>query len=231
MPGSGARDNVVGKTLYRPRHRTRDMRSPWGAPIDLGMTDLIQACWSAGLRTHNCCEGYDADLRPPWESRPETPYTKGTYSPTQDLAYIAFASDMEAALFAAVAGPFARGNPARQARGWRGQAWTDWHLEGSAVRFPHGDITIALAALRRRISDVRRIQSAWADVPASPPRDLRTCAACGGPLGPLRSDARYCSRACQARAARRRARKPTEGAQAHDPAAIGQDATQGARRP
>src|SRR5262245_18625107 len=119
----------------QPEKLPRRMRAAT-AEIDVRMAPLIRHLWRLGMVTTHCCEG-----NPESESLP-------------DLAYIAFRSVLEAALFVALAGPTGWDNKThakRHAERPEGtQRWTwDWRLEDNVVRFPSRDIERATAVLAR----------------------------------------------------------------------------------
>jgi hypothetical protein len=185
------------------------------ADIDQDLVPLIQTLWRAGFTTCFCCQGEAA--------------RSGQGEP---LAYIKFSTKVEAALFAAMAGPFHWDRRTHQQRhqerpaGSERGSW-DWLLEGDRVRFPSRDIarvTVAAARLPRLEALIQTPIPLRPAPPACPHCGLeligalvlqadahqaapRRCPTCDGVVLSRRKDARYCSRRCQL-AARDRRNKP-----------------------
>lgn len=185
------------------KHCTRLVKTPWLVEIDKDIAELIQTLWAAGIRTTYCCQGDDVE-------------PLAAYIPATSLAYITFGSREEALLFVAAAGPFAwppSQRPFKDKKAdWHGIMWTHWHLESATVCFPKHDIPRALTALRVNFAVVQRLARARAGAPQLPPRELRGCVQCGRLIDPnRRADAKYCSRACQEKAARLRKKLTKRG--------------------
>jgi hypothetical protein len=193
------------------------------ADIDVRLALLMKRLWCAGYATRYCCQG---DIAGEHESELG-----------ERGAYITFATAAEAALFAALAGPFAwdqRSHRQRhQERPAGSERWTwDWLLEGDTVRFPSRDIDRVTAAARR-LPRLEELIGALCETPIphrpAPPAcphcglELfgaeilqleahqgapRTCLRCGGVIVRRRKEALYCSRKCQLAARDRRGNKP-----------------------
>jgi hypothetical protein len=200
-------------------HKTKNLKPPPSMrtiAIDERIAPLISHLWRLGFQTQYSCQGNAGDA-------------------STDLAYIMFRSHLEAALFAALAGPLSwdfktqaqreRERPDRADR-W---AW-EWRIEGYTVRFPSRDIlraTAAMANAPRLASLVGAVSSATAPPQTPPPTSSgsgserilplrsaqdpsrsapRICPACRRVVVARRKDARYCSRSCQL-SARSRGRK------------------------
>jgi hypothetical protein len=153
--------------------------------IDVALVDLVRVCWSRGLATRYCCEG------------------------TAGKSYVQFVSGLEAALFAALAGPmtWTREEHDERLRGpgaVKPDRWREWVLTGDAtVTFPRRDIGRATAALRRARFSLAELKRAHLDLRENRPT-VRRCRSCRGAIAPwLRRDAVYCSRSCQLRGRRR----------------------------
>jgi hypothetical protein len=139
---------------------------PKTADIDARMAPLIRLLWQRGFVTRYCCQG---DTRE---------------GDSQLQAYIKFRSALEAALFAALAGPLAWDSRAH--RGREGELpggslrWTwDWHLEGDTVRFPSRDLPRATAAFLRGGRALTALIGAVLEAPIPFLPALQDCPRCG----------------------------------------------------
>lgn len=152
--------------------------------VDAALAPLLAALWRKGYRTQFSCEGNLEDH-------------------SGRLGYIMFADELQAVMFAGLAGPANYIHNDNDEKLRRTQLAThpigrEWVRDGRVVRFPPEDIPRALACVRR--AGWTPADLIGAGNGESQPRQSapRTCPACDGPI-PLRvrRDATYCSRACQ----------------------------------
>lgn len=184
---------------HREHHETQPETHPgFQVHVDKGIAELLRLCWRRGFATRWSCEGHDGEERKGW-----------------GRAYVEFQSTLEAALFAAVAGPMSWTREEHEARRLErpqnNERWTyDWHIGGihhaasNVVSFPKRDIARAMAALRRAgrwtITEMLEAASQAREQKAAP----RRCRTCRSAIAPwVRKDARYCTRRCQLRGRRR----------------------------